>query len=316
MVQKRTPEPDIGDHPDPREIPPQDIYSVATKATVRVEIARKVGSNVESTDKSPSTPLDLEIIRNIKVAPGQRSQIVVAAASFSGTKKPFEAESLVVKLFDLAYLDKEELTGIHRREWLDRVRIAAMLCKSEFTMYQVLSKLQGDLIPICYGKVTLSISSDARKARNADEVHGILLQYLPIKSYVYGHEMTLEKRAEFVDKADAIHNKVLQLGVRQNDLAPRNFCVDASGRVYLLDFKSAVLFDVADDYTVVGEFLTGQLGFENMFRIYGFLPKGVDWKYWAAYKVCFPPQDRLIFHLGFFQVRPIIQAHLASLCSR
>ena len=203
------PEPDFGDLPDPREISPQDIYGVGTKVHVRLEAAQNIKSNVEPTKKSLPSSLDLEIIECIKVAPGKCSQIVVAAVTGLGAGKPFEAESLVVKFFDPVYLDKGELTGIQGREWWDRVTIAAMHCDMEFRAYEALSELQGELIPICYGKVIFSISSDGRKAQNAHEVHGVLIQYLPVKSFVYGHEMAPDKRAEFIDKADGIHHEVL-----------------------------------------------------------------------------------------------------------
>lgn len=43
----------------------------------------------------------------------------------------------------------------------------------------------------------------------------------------------------FVDGAETILLEIHKLGVFHHDVAPRNFCMDASGHMYLLDFEDA-----------------------------------------------------------------------------
>jgi hypothetical protein len=233
MIRDRyLPYPDFGDVPNPRDISPHDVYCVGMKINVRVN-----NPNTDLADWSPYPSLDLEIVQQIKVAPDRRSQIVIArinGRSHNGIAS--DVDSLVIKFFDPVYLAEEELSRHRSRVWTDRTEFASEFCEAEFRAYQALSELQGRLVPICYGAVTLVISSEGRIERNAHEVPGILLQNLPIKSYVYGHELSPGARAQFVNQADAILQEVLRLGVRHNDIAPRNFCVDDAGHMYLLDF--------------------------------------------------------------------------------
>jgi hypothetical protein len=182
------------------------------------------------------------------------------------------------------YLSEADLSGNRAREWADRVRITAACCDHEFTAYQQLTELQGKLIPICYGAGILSISSEGREARKAPEIHSLILQYLPTRSHANGHTMTPEERMQFVEKADIILHEAHRLGVQHNDVAPRNFCIDPFGRMYLLDFETARRLDT-DSGKAAKECMSELLNFENALKLYGFLPRDVDWKYWAALEV-------------------------------
>jgi hypothetical protein len=286
MIRDRySPYPDFGDVPNPRDISPHDVYCVGTKINVRVN-----NPNTDPADWSPYPSLDLEIVQQIKVAPDRRSQIVIARINGrSNNGIASDANSLVIKFFDPVYLAEKQLSGHRSRVWTDRVEFASEFCEAEFKAYQALSELQGRLIPICYGTVTHIISSDGREERNVHEVPGILLQNLPVKSYVFGHQLpNVDARTRFVDQADAILQEVLRIGVSHNDTEPRNFCVDDSGRMYLLDFEHAKLLN-SDTEKAKNESMIEQINFESNAKLYGFLPKDVDWKYKSALKVCNSP---------------------------
>jgi uncharacterized protein YodC (DUF2158 family) len=279
QYREKTPDPDFGDVSNPQDITPQEVYSVGTKVTVRI-----TGPSVHVKDYSHSS-LELEIVRQIKVGPDRRSQIVVGVVNSQEAWFPCDADSFVIKFFDPVYLNEEELSGHFACEWRDRVRIATAFCDAELAAYQAITELQGNLVPICYGKATLVIASEEREVRNAHEVHGILLQNLPVHSHVYGDGLTPEERMQFVDKADAILSEIHRLGVEHHDPAPRNFCIDSSGRMYLLDFETATLIDI-DPEKAKNQSTIEQLNFETYARLYGFLPRDIDWKYQSVFKVC------------------------------
>jgi hypothetical protein len=274
------PDADFGTSPNPQDVStPQDLYSVGAKF---VDI-------LVMTLEGAAERLDLEIVQHMKVAPDRRSQLLVA--SLNGH---FDTDIVVVKLFDPVYISEEELCLTRSPEWVERVNIAESLCDAEFGAYQALTELQGKLIPICYGRITLTISGEERKVRNAHEVHGVILQKLPVVSHVFGHELEPEERVQFIDNADAILHEVHRLGMTHQDVAPRNFCLDASRHMYLLDFEAAEPLN-EDPEIAESERENELIEFENYAKLYGFLPKNIDWKYTSASKA---QRNSIPFHNG------------------
>jgi hypothetical protein len=260
-----TPE-DFSDVPDPRDNPPQAVYKVGSKLHFRVQ------TGDQDTD-SDLVSLDLEITHHVRVA-ANHSQIVVAAVKCHDGPAASElrsAKSVVIKFFDPVYLYEELLAGT-KCEWADKVGYAAGSCDAEFEAYQVLSDIQGTSIPICYGKTIHTILSEERTRRNAHRVHAILLQHLDIKPYAAAVDLSLREKTLFIDGAEEILHAIHKRGVFHQDAAPRNFCLDATGRMFLLDFENADI--IRADEQLARYYAAGEMSnFKRELQACEFIPK-------------------------------------------
>ncbi|PYH87707.1 hypothetical protein BO71DRAFT_470648 [Aspergillus ellipticus CBS 707.79] len=173
--------------------------------------------------------LNLEIIESLKVGDGHNAQVfIVHVPKPEITASPTH---IVAKLYDPFYFDDDE-------GYLNPFLCVDKHYTHEVHAYEVLSDLQGTLIPRFHGSYSLEIPVEESAKRS---VRMILMEYIPGLSMqqTTPQTFTQQTRQQLMKSIIDFESDVYKRDILLTDLCPRNvMLVDQSGEQKLIRYNS------------------------------------------------------------------------------
>jgi serine/threonine protein kinase len=197
--------------------------------------------NIESAGEH-ETPVTLEIVEQLKVRSGQRSQVILARlvsdflpSAHNASMVP-KGSKIVAKFFDIncgpsmwdCGLPGPELVCTHAKN-------------VEKNAYHILSHLQGIQIPKFYGEYRL-----ARGAIEQFDVPVLLLQFIPdpLLATYFPTKLSSAALAKLEVQASQILNEIHAAGVCHGDIEAWNFFWNSEKeKLTLFDFEQATIIN-------------------------------------------------------------------------
>ncbi|KAK2796995.1 hypothetical protein FQN50_009364 [Emmonsiellopsis sp. PD_5] len=198
-----------------------------------------------------SCTVHLKILDLLRVGDGCNAQVfTVQVLETRPNSRRFQSNrKLVAKIYDPLYFDDEE--GF----------INPFLCVDkhythEAHAYGVLSKLQGERIPIFYGSYSLNIPTERSEMRT---VRLILVEYVPGLSMQQANPQKFPRRSrqEIMKLVINFESRVYEQDILLTDLSPRNVIMmekpgcDPKRNLVFLDFAGALFGRRRDDPVVI-----------------------------------------------------------------
>jgi RIO-like serine/threonine protein kinase len=133
----------------------------------------------------------------------------------------------------------ETESGYHLVAKVFHLDVDQTLPKHEAEIYDYLEELEGTIVPVLIGRLR--------------SVYAGTMRYILLMSCGGNAASRCENiAAETADNIFSAHNILLDYGVWQEDVTTDNFLIDDNGRVKIIDFETAEIFDVdrqsAPDY--------------------------------------------------------------------
>jgi hypothetical protein len=197
--------------------------------------------NIESTGEH-ETPVTLELVEQLKVRNGQRSQVILARLvsdslpSAHNVSMVQTGSRIVAKFFDIncgpsiwdSGLPGPELVCTHAKN-------------AEKNAYHILAHLQGITIPEFYGEYRL-----ARTAKELFDVPVLLLQFIPdpLLATYFPAKLSSAALSKLEIQAFQILNEMHAAGVCHGDIEAWNFFWNSEKeKLTLFDFEQATIIN-------------------------------------------------------------------------